>query len=473
MQQLDGLDALFALHERPHAPMHIAGLMVYAPETPRHKKFRQREVYQSFQQRLSLSPIFRRRLLRVPYALDHPYWVEDQSFELDRHIHSHDLANTSSLADLQATLAELHARPMDMKMPLWEVHIIHYMDRLPDYPKGSFGLYIKVHHAAMDGVSGTDILTALHGRNPRPFIAKTITDNWQPEAQPTTWAMARQACINNLHKPLKLAKQSINLFSTLRGNETVESSSHQPALSWQKSPFNQAINGRRDIQIVRLDFTRMRAMRRHYPRTTVNHIILSTVGGALRQYLIRQNALPETPLNALVPTNVRSRDNDSTGNAIGMLLSSLRTDIEDPLQRLLAVRDAAHNARKFSDGIGRSTISNLVRQLPSSIEAAALNTFSALSRWPGGLALPACTFVSNVPGAPIPLYFNDAKLVDMLGLGLIMDHVGLFHVAMSYNGIMTISVLSNPNTLSNPALYAECLKESFAALDTAISLDTT
>jgi len=87
--------------------------------------------------------------------------------------------------------------------------------------------------------------------------------------------------------------------------------------------------------------------------------------------------------------------------------------------------------------------------------------------------MPACTFVSNVPGPPVPLYFNDAKLVDMLGLGLIMDHVGLFHVAMSYNGVMTLSVLSSPKTLHEPELYRRCLLESFAALDNSVKSAAT
>lgn len=468
MQQLNGLDALFAHNERQHAPMHIAALMVYTPQTTKHKKFRLQEVRNTIEQRLSVSPVFRRRLLTVAYNLDQPYWLEDETFNLDNHIHSHELTAKNNEADFHTLIATLHAQPMDMGRPLWEAHVIHGLGRLANYSKGSFGIYMKVHHAALDGVSGTDILAALHGIEPLAFKPSAITDTWAGEAPPSQWAVSRNAYRNNLRKPLQLYRQARQLLPKLRREIQEPPSDHTPGVSWQKSPFNTRIDAQRQVFVVRFDFSRLRAIRRAYPRTTVNHVILCIVGGALRNYLIQRNALPNNPLASLVPVNVRGKDLDTCGNAISMLISNLRTDIEDPLQRLVAVRDAATSAKKRNDSIGRSSLSNIFRVLPSSLEAAALRTLSALAYWPGGIPLPACTFVSNVPGPPIPLYFNDAKLVDMLGLGLIMDHVGLFHVAMSYNGVLSLSVLSSPKTLQDPALYRCCLEASFSALDHAM-----
>jgi len=473
MQQLNGLDALFAHNERQHAPMHIAALMVYTPKTVKHKKFRLQEVRGSIEQRLSLSAIFRRRLLTVAYNLDQPYWLEDINFKLDNHIKSHELSAKATAQDFEHFLAELHAQPMNMQRPLWEAHIINGMDCLPDYAKGSFGLYMKVHHAALDGVSGTDILAALHGLKPRAFNAAATTDTWQGETPPSNWSVARKAYINNLRKPLQLIQQARQLMPMLRKERDAEPRDHAAPVSWQKSPFNARIDAQRNVLLVRFDFARLRAIRRHYPHTTVNHVILCIVGGALRNYLIAQNKLPSNSLASVIPVNIRSRDQDNFGNAISMLIGNLRTDIEDPLQRLLAVRDGANSAKKLSDHIGRSTLSNVCRALPSSVEAGVLRALSALAYWPGGVAMPACTFVSNVPGPPVPLYFNDAKLVDMLGLGLIMDHVGLFHVVMSYNGVMTLSVLSSPKTLHEPELYRRCLLESFAALDNSVKSAAT
>lgn len=468
MQQLNGLDALFAHNERQHAPMHIAALMVYTPQTTKHKKFRLQEVRNTIEQRLSVSPVFRRRLLTVAYNLDQPYWLEDETFNLDNHIHSHELTAKNNEADFHTLIATLHAQPMDMGRPLWEAHVIHGLGRLANYSKGSFGIYMKVHHAALDGVSGTDILAALHGIEPLAFKPSALTDTWAGEAPPSQWAVSRNAYRNNLRKPLQLYRQARQLLPKLRREIQEPPSDHTPGVSWQKSPFNTRIDAQRQVFVVRFDFSRLRAIRRAYPRTTVNHVILCIVGGALRNYLIQRDALPNNPLASLVPVNVRGKDLDTCGNAISMLISNLRTDIEDPLQRLVAVRDAATSAKKRNDSIGRSSLSNIFRVLPSSLEAAALRTLSALAYWPGGLPLPACTFVSNVPGPPIPLYFNDAKLVDMLGLGLIMDHVGLFHVAMSYNGVLSLSVLSSPKTLQDPALYRCCLEASFSALDHAM-----
>ncbi|MBW2942094.1 wax ester/triacylglycerol synthase family O-acyltransferase [Zhongshania aquimaris] len=467
MQQLDGLDAFFALNERQHAPMHIAAFSVYKPSTTKHKNFLQQEIHQSFQERLSTSPIFRRRLFNVSYGMDHPYWIEDQNFDLKHHIFSHSIKDHDG--DLESLLANLHAQAMNMTRPLWEVHVIHGLGTLKGYDKGTFGLYLKVHHAAMDGVSGTEILAGLHNLAPQPFSPSEQTDDWQPDTMPSQWALGRQACINNLRKPINLTRQARTLIPSFKKAASLKISDHTPKVSWQKSPFNTRIDAERNILLLRFDFCRLRQIRRHYPHTTVNHVMLSIVGGALRRYLIALNSLPENPLASMVPVNVRNRDSNVAGNAISMLLANLRTDIECPLQRLQAVRDAANNAKDFSKSIGRTAITSLVREMPNSLGAATLRTLSSLAYWPGGIAAPACTIVSNVPGPPVPLYFNDAKMVDMMCLGLIIDHLGLFHVATSYNGVMTLSVLSSPSSLTEPEIYRRCLQESYEALDEAVS----
>ena len=207
MQQLNGLDALFAHNERQHAPMHIAALMVYTPQTTKHKKFRLQEVRNSIEQRLSVSPVFRRRLLTVPYNLDQPYWLEDETFNIDKHIHSHELTAKSSEADFHTLIATLHAQPMDMSRPLWEAHVIHGLGRLSNYSKGSFGIYMKVHHAALDGVSGTDILAALHGIEPLAFKPGALPDTWAGETPPSQWAatLIRITCKSRCNCSAKLA----------------------------------------------------------------------------------------------------------------------------------------------------------------------------------------------------------------------------------------------------------------------------
>ncbi|MFQ3200660.1 MAG: diacylglycerol O-acyltransferase [Zhongshania sp.] len=470
MQQLDGLDAFFALNERQHSPMHIGALMIYESSTSKHKLFLQQEIHQSFKQRLPASPIFRRRLFTVACGLDNPYWIEDQHFDLDQHIFSHSIKDHAG--DLPGLLATLHSLPMNMSRPLWEVHVIHGLGNLSIYDKRTFGLYIKVHHAAMDGVSGTEILAAIHSLDAQTFSpheARTTIDRWRAELPPKQWQLVCHACINNLRKPLNLARLARKLIPSFRQAASAGRCDHNPTASWQKSPFNCRINAERNILILRFNFLRLRQIRRHYPQTTVNHVILSIVGGALRRYLITRDCLPDNPLASMIPVNIRSRDGHAAGNAISMMIATLRTDIECPLQRLQAVRDAANSAKSFSNTVGRSAITSLVREIPNSVGSITLRALSALAYWPGGVAMPVCTIVSSVPGPLVPLYFNDAKLVEMLGLGLIVDHLGLFHVATSYNGVMTLSVLSSPSALEDPDLYRRCLEESYASLDEAVS----
>ena len=162
MQQLSGQDASFVYLETPHTPMHIGSVGIYDPRPRRAGAVRFKEILQFVGDRLAGARRFRQRLVRVPFDLDHPYWIEDPDFDIEFHIRHIALPAPGDWRQLCIQVARLHARPLDLNKPLWEFTIVEGLDNIEGIPKGCFALVSKVHHAAIDGMSGVEMSAAVH-----------------------------------------------------------------------------------------------------------------------------------------------------------------------------------------------------------------------------------------------------------------------------------------------------------------------
>src|SRR5512144_1297862 len=162
MRQLRGEDARFVYGESGHANSNITLISVYDPSTAPEGRVRFKGLLKHIESRLHLSPIFRQKLLRVPLELDFPYWIEDGDFDLEYHVRHIALPKPGDWRQFCIQAARLHARPLDLARPLWEMYIIEGLDGIEGYPKGCFGMVIKVHHAAIDGMAGVEMITAIH-----------------------------------------------------------------------------------------------------------------------------------------------------------------------------------------------------------------------------------------------------------------------------------------------------------------------
>ena len=162
MKQLSGTDSLFLRMERGNQYMHVAGLGIYDPSTAPDGKVRFKDVLRFFESRLDALPVFRRRLVRVPLRLDRPYWIEDPHIDVEFHVRHIALPAPGDWRQLCIQVARIHARPLDRSKPLWEAYVIEGLDNIEGLPTGSFALYIKFHHCAVDGEAGTEILKAIH-----------------------------------------------------------------------------------------------------------------------------------------------------------------------------------------------------------------------------------------------------------------------------------------------------------------------
>ncbi len=206
MQQLSGLDASFVYSESPHAPTHVTSILVYDQSTAPKGEVTFKGILEHLQQRVHLAHAFRRRLVRVPFDLDHPYWIEDGEFDLEYHVRHIALPKPGDWRQFCIQAARLHARPLDLSRPLWEMYVIEGLDGIDGLPRGSFGVVLKVHHAAIDGMAGVEMITAIHDQTPDADPPPPPTVPWVPERVPSSAELLSRAGMNNLTRPAHFAR---------------------------------------------------------------------------------------------------------------------------------------------------------------------------------------------------------------------------------------------------------------------------
>ena len=204
MDQLSPMDASFLYFETANAPMHIGGLTIYDQSTVEGGVLGFKRILENYETRLHLARSFRQRVVHVPMNLDHPYWIEDPNFDIEFHVRHIALPKPGNWRQLCIQVARLHARPLDISRPLWEFTVIEGLDQVEGLPPGSFGIMSKIHHAAIDGVSGAEIVAAIHDIAPDARPAPPEKP-WVPERDPNVLELLSRTYINNLRQPFKRA----------------------------------------------------------------------------------------------------------------------------------------------------------------------------------------------------------------------------------------------------------------------------
>ena len=192
MQQLSGMDASFLYAETPRAHMAGGGVAIYDPSTAPGGRVTFKGILNHIEERLHEARVFRQRLVRVPLDLDHPYWIEDPDFDLEFHVRHIALPAPGDWRQLCIQVARLVSRPLDLDRPLWELYVIEGLDNVAGVPRGSFALVTKVHHAAIDGMSGMEMTSAIH--DDEPISTPSVPEQaWRPGRVPTTSELLMRA----------------------------------------------------------------------------------------------------------------------------------------------------------------------------------------------------------------------------------------------------------------------------------------
>ena len=205
MRQMGGQDASFIYNEAPRMPMHISSLSIYDPATAKGGTVTFKGILDHIGSRLALVPAFRERMVRVPFDLDHPWWVVDPDFDLEFHVRHIALPKPGNWRQLCIQAARLHARELDLERPLWEMYVIEGLDNVEGVPPGSFALVIKTHHAAIDGVSGAEMIAVIHDLTP-DAVAGPAPETPKADPLPNPYELLLRAGLNNATQPQRFAE---------------------------------------------------------------------------------------------------------------------------------------------------------------------------------------------------------------------------------------------------------------------------
>jgi WS/DGAT/MGAT family acyltransferase len=464
VQKLNHQDAAFLYSEKARAPMHLCSFHVYEPDPVTGVALSYPEFVEHVRSRLPLARVLRRRLERVPLDLDYPYWIEDRDFALDHHVHHVQLPEPGDWRALWDLAARLHAEPVDLRRPPWELYMIDGLDHVEGYAPGSFAMLIKIHHCAIDGISGIELMNALHDLDPdgRP----EVVDTWRGEAPFGPLPLLGLALGTALQAPVRAAKflvrsvPALGLRPTVRTAWTTAGGSNRPPAS----RLNQRVTTNRVGNAMVLDLDQVKRVRREVPGATVNDVLLAVVGGGIRAYLRSTDDLPEPSLQAGVPVSMRTDDDaGAAGNKIAMMRVELGTDIEGARDRLAAVVAATSASKELTQAVEARVMTESAELLPGALLGLAVRA-NALNTARGTASLIGNVCVTNVPGSQAPLYLRGSMMRAYYSLGPVYDNAGPIHLVVSYLGKIYLSVTTCREIVPDIEQYVACLRRSWEEL---------
>ncbi len=477
MEQLSAQDASFLYVENEQVANHVGGMYIYDQSTAPDGKVGFKQILAHLDAHLPMVPRYRQKLKMVPGNLDHPYWVDDEKFDIEYHVRHMALPQPGDWRQLCILASRLYDRPLDMSRPLWVFYVIEGLGNIDGMPEGSFAVVTKTHHAMIDGVSGTAMMTAIH--NTEPDVSLPEPQPWTPKPAPSDMELLSRAYMKNFTQPLNFVQAlSATMPAATRvmtGLSEQKFSIPEAIGSVPRTRLNGEVSGHKVIDAAEFKISEMREVKNAVPGATLNDVVLAIGGGALRKYLLDKDELPDQSLITLSPISVRSKDardpsNADTaaagGNDVSGMLVDLGTNIEDPLERLQHIHDSAANSKELTSAIGAKTLTDFSQFIPGITMGLASRLASSL-----GLATQmqpiVNTVLTNVPGPQFPLYFCGAEMVNQWSLGIVQNGLALFHGILSYNGKMTITAMSDREVMPDPAFYRQCMEEAFEELKAA------
>lgn len=465
MRQLAMADATFVYGEKPGGnTQHIGVVFLFDPSgAPKPVTFE--AIRKLYEQRLPLARAFREKLVRVPLDLDYPFWVDDDAFDLEFHVRRTALPAPGTREQFFAVVNELMSQPLDMERPLWESWFIEGLDKIEGVPKGSFALLSKMHHAAVDGVSGLEMITALL-EDEASALARMPQEPWKGEKTPEPAQLLMKAMGANWTSPMKLGGALIEALPKIADNRRKVQSGEAVKPAKTKAPktrFNAAVTPHKVLEGRTFELAEVKAIKDAIPGATVNDVVLGVVGGSLRRYLAEKGELPDASLVGTVPISVRTDAQSGTGgNQLSFTFVALRTDIADPAERVAAVGKAMRAVKDYNKAVDAQSIAKATAAMPGMFLGVALRAMSAMPIT--DKFVMSNTLVTNVPGPMAPLTLLGARYVAGFGAGPSTDGMGLVHAITSLSGKISIGFSCCRELMEDPAHYGQCIEDSYAEL---------
>ncbi len=436
VMQVPPLDAAWLVLESRDTPMHVGGLFEFTPPPDAPDDYLRQEFERMRGVQTIPSP-FNLRLVQAPLlGSKTPLMRTERDVDLDYHIRHSALPHPGGQRDLGILVSRLHSHQLDMHRPLWEVHLIEGLEG------NRFAMYVKMHHSLIDGVSGMRM------------ILRALSSDPDERDMPAFWTVGAGSkgsgrsgtnggplgAVAGAARGAASAATGLGRAAIQLTRASVDDGGLQAPYRAPGSALGGKLAGQRRFATQQYELQHLKDLSKA-AGCTLNDIVLYLCGTALRRYLTQHSRLPDRPLTAGIPVNLRDADDESTGTAIGMMVAELGTNVAAPIERL--------------DAIKRSTIE--AKQHLSELPPAARTSYTLLLNGPyiaglmaglGGRApIPFSAGISNVPGPPEPLYFNGARLDALFPLSLLLHGNALNITCLSYAGTMNFGFTGARDTL--------------------------
>ncbi|MEO1233575.1 MAG: wax ester/triacylglycerol synthase family O-acyltransferase [Myxococcota bacterium] len=455
--QLSPQDAQFLYLETDNYLTHVTTVMILDPDA---KGVGFEELRRHFEVRLAASPIFHQHLVRVAGDLDYPYWADDPHFDLEYHVHQVAAPSSGDWSSFRTWLSDLHSRPLDMRRPLWELHIVEGLRLRESRFEGSLAVVFKVHHTAMDGGALARFfitVTDASAESPPPTAPPASSP---PSPRPSEVAQLRRAATHGVLMPARMGREVLRsapvIAAAVREQLRPRARNQAPRREIPVTRFERDDSPHRTFDATRFPLAELNAFRALAPGSTLNDVVLTLVGGALRRYLARHGELPEVPLVAWVPVNARRRGSDEGGNQLAAMTASLFTTVEDPVERLRAVHDGMRRSKSGRSGASARLLTAMTQNIPAFGQPIIRRVLIE-----SPLRARLCNlFVSNVRGPSEPRFLAGARVTHLFGAAPLGLGMGLFIGTPSYAGEMTFSITSNRETMPDVGDLIQDLEEA-------------
>ncbi len=481
MRQLTSLDAQFLALENDRTHGHVGSMGIYDPSTAPGGTLTVADVRALLAARLHLLTPFRWRLVEVPLGLDHPFWIEETDVDLEYHVRELALPAPGNLRQLAEQGARIFERRLDRSRPLWEMYVIQGVE-----DGAKVGLLTKVHHAALDGLSGAEILVTLMDLEPCGRVIPSPEPGRTPEPAPGRLELlARSLTAVPRHSARALRTMpstlpNLDLVPTLRSMPGVNAISvgarrlgglipgGGPGLPIErmiapKTSLNRRISAHRRCAFTSVSLADVKRIKNHFG-VTVNDVVVAITAGALREWLIVHDELPSDPLLAMIPISVRLPAEIGTfGNRVSMMTVPIPTNEHEPAQRVAAVHEAMGQAKARHNTTPRMLLQEANEGIPPMILARTAQTLLSVG---GGGALhpPLNVVISNVPGSPVPLYCAGARLEANYPLSVITDGMGLNLTILSYRDRIDFGIVGDREEVPDVWFLAQEVDNAFREL---------
>lgn len=466
IERMTGIDAGFLYMETPSVHMHTLKIAVLeADEALTYDAF-----VAGMLSRLKRLPPLRRRVVEVPFGLNHPVWVTQPRIDVPHHIRRHRVGgtdSTGSMRDLEQLIGMIASTPLHRDRPLWE---LHYCEGLAG---GRVAVVGKMHHALADGAAANALLANVTDVRSAATPEAVQEEYASTDRLPSRLNLVRHAWADAAAQvttiPGLLLRTLLGILGVVR-ERRAGTRSPVPVLHAPRVSFNGALTPLRSFATATLPLAELKRVRAQHQaaglEVTLNDIVLGIASGALRRWMADHDERPASSLLAGVPVSADERDAVPRlgGNRVSNLFTTLATDVDDPVERLRTIARTTADAKRINAQLGSSILADWSQFTPPRPFAAAVRAYSRLNAasWhPAAFS----AIVSNVPGPREPATVGGARLADLFSVGPLVDGIGLNVTVWSYVDRMNFSLLACPDLLPDVHVLASYLPDALAELD--------